>query len=44
MIVTVDGGPDENTRYDKVISVAIDHFLENDLDAYQPVTVTRYTC
>jgi len=34
MIVTVDGGPDENPRYEKVITVAIDHFLENDLDAY----------
>jgi len=32
-MVTVDGGPDENPRYDKVICVAIHHFPENDLDA-----------
>jgi len=34
VMVTVDGGPDENPRYDKVVNVAIHHFLENDLDAY----------
>lgn len=33
LMITVDGGPDENPRYDKVICVAIHHFLENDLDA-----------
>lgn len=33
LMMTVDGGPDENPRYDKVICVAIHHFLENDLDA-----------
>jgi hypothetical protein len=34
MMVTVDGGPDENPRYEKVVNVAIHHFLEYDLDAY----------
>lgn len=34
LMITVDGGPDENPRYDKVICVAIHHFLENDLDAF----------
>lgn len=34
MIVTVDGGPDENPRYDKVVTAAINHFIDNDLDAY----------
>lgn len=29
----VDGGPDENPRYSKVIDVAIHHFISNDLDA-----------
>jgi hypothetical protein len=33
LMMTVDGGPDENPRYDKVIRVAIHHFLEHDLDA-----------
>ena len=33
LMVTVDGGPDENPRYDKVICVAVHHFLEYDLDA-----------
>lgn len=32
--VNVDGGPDENPRYDNVVNVAIHHFLENDFDAY----------
>jgi len=32
-MITVDGGPDENPRYDKVIAVAIHHFKEHDLDA-----------
>jgi len=34
LMVTVDSGPDENPRYDKVICVAIHHFLENDLDVF----------
>lgn len=33
-MLTVDGGPDENPRYDKVINVAINHFIEHDLDAF----------
>ena len=33
MIVTVDGGPDENPRYQKTISSAIKYFEEHDLDA-----------
>ena len=33
LMITVDGGPDENPRYKKVISVAVHHFVENDLDA-----------
>ena len=32
-IFTVDGGPDENPRYQKTIEVGIHHFLQNDLDA-----------
>jgi hypothetical protein len=32
-IFTVDGGPDENPRYIKVINVAIHHFLQNNMDA-----------
>ena len=32
VIFTVDGGPDENPRYQKVIHVAIHHFLNHDLD------------
>lgn len=32
IIVTVDGGPDENPRYQKVISFAINHFKKHDLD------------
>lgn len=34
MIVTVDGGPDENPRYSKNINCAIEYFCEHDLDAY----------
>ena len=34
MIVTVDGGPDENPRYSNTISCAIEYFCEHDLDAY----------
>ncbi|GBN78913.1 hypothetical protein AVEN_255368-1, partial [Araneus ventricosus] len=33
IIVTVDGGPDENPRYQKVISFAINHFKKHDFDA-----------
>ena len=32
-VFTVDGGPDENPRYQKVIKVAIHHFVQDDLDA-----------
>lgn len=28
-----DGGPDENPRYEKVIKVAVHHFVKRDLDA-----------
>lgn len=28
-----DGGPDENPRYEKVIAVAVHHFIKRDLDA-----------
>ncbi|XP_044729638.1 luciferin sulfotransferase-like [Chrysoperla carnea] len=31
--MTVDGGPDENPRYQKVIGFAIQHFKRHDLDA-----------
>lgn len=34
VFVTVDGGPDENSRYSKTIDVAIHHFKVNNLDAY----------
>lgn len=33
IILSVDGGPDENPRYPKVIAHAIDHFKQFDLDA-----------
>ncbi|GBP89102.1 hypothetical protein EVAR_64370_1 [Eumeta japonica] len=33
VIMTVDGGPDENPRYQKVIGFAIQHFKRHDLDA-----------
>lgn len=33
LIFTVDGGPDENPRYQKTIEVGVHHFLQNDLDA-----------
>ena len=33
LVSTVDGGPDENPRYQKVIKVAIHHFLQHDFDA-----------
>lgn len=31
-ILTVDGGPDENPRYEKVVNVAIHHFAKLNLD------------
>ena len=31
-MIAVDGGPDENSRYEKVINVAIHHFIQKDLD------------
>ncbi|CAH0547066.1 unnamed protein product [Brassicogethes aeneus] len=33
VIMTVDGRPDENPRYQKVIGFAIQHFKQHDLDA-----------
>ena len=33
MIVTLDGGPDENPRYENTINCAIEYFEEYDLDA-----------
>uniref|UniRef100_A0A0B7BG25 C2H2-type domain-containing protein n=1 Tax=Arion vulgaris TaxID=1028688 RepID=A0A0B7BG25_9EUPU len=33
LMLSVDGGPDENPRYQKVIDVAIHHFLKQNLDA-----------
>jgi hypothetical protein len=33
LVSTVDGGPDENPRYQKVIKVAVHHFLQYDFDA-----------
>ena len=38
MIVTVDGGPDENPRYEITISCAVDYFNTYDLDAFFLVT------
>ncbi len=37
-VFSVDGGPDENPRYKKVIDVAIHNFLKHDLDAMFIVT------
>ena len=34
IVITVDGGPDENPRYQKVIETAVHHFVQNNLDAY----------
>ena len=34
MTVTVDEGPDENSRYEKTVNCLIKHFVENDLDAF----------
>ena len=38
MIITVDGGSDENPRYESTIKYAIEYFIENDLDALFIVT------
>ena len=38
MIVTADGGPDENLRYSKTIEYAIDYFNTYDLDAFPSAT------
>jgi len=32
-MLTVDGGPGEHPRYQKVITVAVQHFLQHDFDA-----------
>ena len=34
MIVTVDGDPDENPRYEKTINCSIKYYVENGLDAF----------
>ena len=34
LVITVNGGPDENPRYQKVIETAVYHFVQNNLDAY----------
>ena len=34
MLVTADGGPEENPRYEKTINRSVKYFLENDLDAF----------
>ena len=34
LVITVDGGPDQNPRYQKVIETAVHHFVQNNLDAY----------
>ena len=34
MIVTIDGDPDENPRYEKAINCVIKHFVENDINAF----------
>ena len=44
MIVTVDGGPDENPRYTKTIECAIDYFTTQDLDAFFPATNAPGRC
>ncbi|CAB3979549.1 Hypothetical predicted protein [Paramuricea clavata] len=38
MMVTVDGGPDENPRYKKTIKCSISYFLQHDLDAFYLAT------
>jgi hypothetical protein len=48
IICTVNGGPDENPRYQKVIAVAIHQFLTHNLNALFVVTNTpgrsAYNC
>ena len=34
VIFTVDGGPDENPRYQKVIQIAIHHFINHSSDCF----------
>ena len=41
MTVTVNGGPDENLRYEKTINCSIRYFVENDLDAFFLATNAR---
>ncbi|KAJ8670913.1 hypothetical protein QAD02_002172 [Eretmocerus hayati] len=38
IIMTVDGGPDENPRFPKTITQAIQHFIEFGLDAFFAIT------
>ena len=38
VIVSVDGGPDENPRFPKTLSVAVDRFKTHDLDVYVAIT------
>lgn len=38
VIITSDGGPDENPRYKKVIEQAVAHFKKHDLDAFFLIT------
>ena len=33
MIITANGGPDENPRYSNTIQCATEYFVEHDLDA-----------
>lgn len=40
MIVTVDGGPNENRRYTKTIECAINYFITQGLDAFFLATNT----
>ena len=42
MIVTVDGDPGENPRYDKTIKCSIKYLAENGLDAFY--LATNATC
>ena len=44
MIVTIDGGPDENLRYEKTINCSIKYFVENGLDAFFLATNTPGCC
>ena len=34
LVITVEGGPDENPRYQKVIEMAVHHLVQHILDAY----------